>query len=94
MRHHLYNPNFKFVKEPVEFNKYTDRTVLQYCLGATMYMPGHKDFTEAILTHKYPGLTAMVMCFAETWNNAERLSVNSAACVGATRRPRYWAFPN
>ena len=65
MRHHLYNPDFKFVKDPVEFNKYTDRNVLQYCLGATMYMPGHRDFTEAILTHKYPGLTAMVMCFED-----------------------------
>lgn len=65
MRHHLYNPGFKFVKDPVEFNKYTDRNVLQYCLGATMYMPGHKDFTDSILTHKYPGLTAMVMCFED-----------------------------
>lgn len=65
MRHHLYNPDFKFVKEPEEFNKYTDRKVLQFCLGATMYMPGHKDFIDAILTHKYPGLTSMVMCFED-----------------------------
>lgn len=65
MRHHLYNPNFKFVKEPEEFNKYTDRSVLQFCLGASMYMPGHKDFIDAILTHKYPGLTSMVMCFED-----------------------------
>ncbi len=65
MRHHLYNPDFHFVKDPIEFNKYTDRHVLQYCLGATMYMPGHRDFTEAILTRKYPGLTAMVMCFED-----------------------------
>lgn len=65
MRHHLYNPDFNFVKAPEEFNKYTDREVLQFCLGATMYMPGHKDFIEAILTHKYPGLTTMVMCFED-----------------------------
>ncbi len=65
MRHHRYNPDFQFVIEPQEFNKYTDREILQYCLGATMYMPGHKDFTEAILTHKYPGLTSMVMCFED-----------------------------
>ena len=65
MKHHLYNPGFKFVKEPEEFNKYTERNVLQYCLGATMYMPGHRDFTEAILMHKYPGLTSMVMCFED-----------------------------
>ena len=65
MRHHLYNLDFKFVKEPEEFNKYTDKSILQYCLGATMYMPGTKDFTEAILTKKYPGLTSMVMCFED-----------------------------
>lgn len=65
MRHHHYNPGFRFIKDPVEFNKYTDKNILQYCLGATMYMPGHRDFTEAILTHKYPGLTSMVMCFED-----------------------------
>lgn len=65
MRHHQYNPDFRFVKEPIEFNKYTERSILQYCLGATMYMPGHKDFTDAILSRKYPGLTSMVMCFED-----------------------------
>ena len=81
MRHHLYNPDFKFVRDPVEFNKYTDRNVLQYCLGATMYMPGHRDFTEAIITRKYPGLTSMVMCFedackAEDVPRAEQNSIH------------------
>lgn len=65
MRHHHYNENFQFVKAPEEFNKYTERDLLQYCLGATMYMPGNKDFSEAILTKKYPGLTSMVMCFED-----------------------------
>ena len=65
MKHHQYNPNFKFVKDPVDFNKYTDRSLLQYCLGATMYMPGTKDFAQAIIDKKYPGLTSMVMCFED-----------------------------
>lgn len=65
MKHHQYNPSFKFVKEPVDFNKYTDRSLLQYCLGATMYMPGTKDFAQAIIDKKYPGLTSMVMCFED-----------------------------
>ena len=30
MRHHLYNKDFKFLVEPEEFNKYTDRELLQY----------------------------------------------------------------
>ena len=62
MRHHLYNPEFKFVVEPESFDKYTDRELLQYCLGAAMYMPGFKDFAPKILSCAMPGLTTMVMC--------------------------------
>lgn len=65
MRHHKYNPSFKFVKEPIEFNKYTDRELLRYCLGATMYMPGTKDFTKKLLSKAMPGLTSMVLCFED-----------------------------
>ncbi|MBR6476874.1 MAG: HpcH/HpaI aldolase/citrate lyase family protein [Lachnospiraceae bacterium] len=65
MRHHEYNPNFKFVVEPEHFDKYTDREFLQYCPGACMYMPGYKDFTPKILNHSMPGLTTMVLCFED-----------------------------
>lgn len=65
MKHHQYKPNFHLVKEPVEFNKYTDKTLLQYCLGATLYMPATKDIIGAIKNKKLPGLTSMVMCFED-----------------------------
>lgn len=65
MKHHQYNPTYKFIKEPIDFNKYTDRELLQYCLGATMYMPGTKDFAQAVIEKKHPGLTSMVMCFED-----------------------------
>ena len=71
MRHHQYNPGFRFVKDPVDFDKYTDRSLLQYCLGATMYMPGTKDFVKAIVDRKYPGLTSMVMCFEDACPEAD-----------------------
>ena len=61
MRHHSYNPNFNFVKAPVEFNKYTDRDMLQYSLGATLYMPGTKDIKEKVLHHQLD-VTSLVMC--------------------------------
>ena len=61
MRHHNYNPNFNFVKAPVEFNKYTDRDTLQYCLGATLYMPGTKDIKDKVLNHQLD-VTSLVMC--------------------------------
>ena len=65
MKHHAYQPSSKFVIEPIDFDKYSDREMLRYCLGATMYMPGTKDFLQPILTKKYPGLTSMVMCFED-----------------------------
>lgn len=65
MKHHQYNPDFQFVKEPVEFNKHTERRLLQYCLGATLYMPGTKEMADAILSKKLRGLTSMVMCFED-----------------------------
>ncbi|HZJ90700.1 MAG TPA: HpcH/HpaI aldolase/citrate lyase family protein [Oscillospiraceae bacterium] len=65
MRHHGYNPTFKFVVEPEEFNKYTDKELLQYCLGATMYMPGVKNFSDKILKKQMPGLTSIVFDFED-----------------------------
>lgn len=65
MRHHAYQSSEKFIVEPEEFDKYTDSNLLRYCLGATMYMPGTKNFLQAILDRKYPGLTSMVMCFED-----------------------------
>ena len=65
MRHHLYNPDFRFIVEPESFNKYSDREFLQYCLGAAMYMPGYKDFAPKILKNAMPGLTTIVLCFED-----------------------------
>lgn len=65
MIHHQYNPNFKFVEKPLDFNKYTEKSLLQYCLGATMYMPGMKDFAPKILSGAMPGLTSIVFCFED-----------------------------
>lgn len=65
MKHHQYYPEYCFVKNPTEFNKYTDRELLQYCLGATLYMPGTKDIIGKIVNHELHGITSMVMCFED-----------------------------
>jgi len=65
MKHHKYNPNFQFIKDPEEFNMHTDRDVLQYCLGATLYMPGTKTISDKILRGNLPEITSMVMCFED-----------------------------
>lgn len=61
MKHQQYNPLFGFVVPPIEFNKYTDRDTLQYCLGATLYMPGTKDIKDKVVNHKLD-VTSFVMC--------------------------------
>jgi len=71
MKHHEYNPGFDFVVEPMEFNKFTDKSILQYCLGATLYMPGTKEIVEKILARKMKGLTSMVMCFEDAISESE-----------------------
>lgn len=65
MKHHNYNQNIKFIKEPCEFNKYTPREVLSYCLGGNLYMPSSKDMAEKIINKSIPGLTTMTMCFED-----------------------------
>ena len=65
MKHHKYNPGFKFVKDPEYFDKYTDKDLLRFCVGANMYMPGTKDFSDAILNLKYPGLTSITLDFED-----------------------------
>ena len=65
MRHHRHNPDFPFVQAPVDFDKHTDPELLRFCLGATMYMPGTKDFAGKILSGWLPELTSMVLCFED-----------------------------
>lgn len=65
MRHLQGATGFEFVHEPEAFNKYTDKEFLQYCPGATMYMPAVKDFTEKIVTRQMKDLTTIVMCFED-----------------------------
>lgn len=65
MRHHSHNLSFKYVQEPIEFNKNTSKDLLQYCLGATLYMPGTKNFVDKIINKDLQGMTSMVMCFED-----------------------------
>lgn len=71
MRHHQHNKEFEFVVEPESFNKYSNKEYLAYCLGATMYMPGTKDFTSKILSNAMPGLTSMVLDFEDACKDEE-----------------------
>src|SRR5690554_4940473 len=66
MKHNQYNSAFSFYKEPEEFDKFTDKSFLQYCLGGTLYMPGTMQIVDKILSKGLPVLTSMVMCFEDS----------------------------
>jgi citrate lyase beta subunit len=65
MKHHTYNLTYKFCHDPVEFNKWTDKHLLQYCLGGTLYMPGTKNIIDKLLSKEISELKSMVMCFED-----------------------------
>jgi citrate lyase beta subunit len=71
MKHHRYNKNFEFVVEPVAFNKFTDKELLQYCLGATLYMPGTLSIVEKILQKDALDATSLVMDFEDAVDGSE-----------------------
>lgn len=77
MKHHLYVSETSFVENPVEFNKFTDKDLLQYCLGATLYMPGTKEIISKILAKDLHGLTSMVMDFEDAISEIELPSAES-----------------
>ena len=66
MKHNNYNKGFNFVKEPVEFDKFTDKDFLQYSLGATLYMPATKNIIPKIINKQMTHITSMVMCFEDS----------------------------
>src|SRR4051795_7098858 len=51
-----------FFQKPNEFNKYSDRELLAYALGATLYMPATRpNIHQDILSKKHEGLTSLVI---------------------------------
>jgi citrate lyase beta subunit len=51
-----------FFQKPKEFNKYSDRELLSYGLGATLYMPATRpNIHQDLLSKKHEGLTSLVI---------------------------------
>jgi len=51
-----------FYQKPQDFNKYTNRELLAFGLGATLYMPATRpNIHQEILSNKHVGLTSLVI---------------------------------
>lgn len=54
---------FVFYKEPNKFNKYTDKEILQYAIGANMYMPGNKErLFEKLIDRDFCEVGSITLC--------------------------------
>lgn len=65
MKHHQYQHAVHFLVEPVDFNRHSEKSLLQYCLGATLYMPGNMKIAHKLLQKELRGITAIALCFED-----------------------------
>ena len=55
--------NLLFFKDPQAFNKYTDKNILKYAIGANMYMPGtQSNIFEKLIHNKFQDIGAITLC--------------------------------
>lgn len=78
MKHHKYNPRFEFVSKPVDFNKFTEKGILQFCLGATLYMPGTRNIAKKILQKDALEATSIVMDFEDAISESELVAAENS----------------
>lgn len=55
--------NLLFYKDPENFNKYSDKQLLKYAIGANMYMPGtQKNVFDKLIHNKFREIGAITLC--------------------------------
>lgn len=60
-----------FLKSPSEFDKYTNKEILKYALGANLYMNGLKDFYNGIITGRFNDIVSISICFEDATKDSE-----------------------
>ena len=54
-----------FYKEPIGFNKNSNKNILKYAVGANLYMNGEKNFYEKIVNGDFNELGTISICFED-----------------------------
>jgi hypothetical protein len=67
-----------FYQKPQNFNKYANRELLSYGLGATLYMPATRpNIHQEILSKKHEGLTSLVIDLEDAVGDKEVLGAET-----------------
>ncbi len=54
-----------FHRLPLPFDRHSDREMLRYCLGGTLYMPSTRSVIDKIVDGELHNVCSMVMCFED-----------------------------
>lgn len=66
MRYFRNMDDLLFYRDPKSFNKYTDRNVLKFAIGANMYMPGTKtDVFDKLINNRFQEVGAITLCLED-----------------------------
>ncbi len=64
-----------FLEPPSSFPIHSDKELLSYSLGATLYMPAtRQQITADILSGKHEGLVSLVICLEDAISDDELVS--------------------
>ncbi len=66
MRYFKNMDDLLFYKDPNSFNKYTNKDILKFAIGANMYMPGTKtDVFDKLIQNKFQEVGAITLCLED-----------------------------
>jgi citrate lyase beta subunit len=66
MRHLKCISKGKFLKEPMDFNKYTNKDLLKYAVGSNLYMNSLMDIYSKIKLEKIKDTCTITICFEDS----------------------------
>ncbi|ATH94273.1 citrate lyase subunit beta [Bacillus glycinifermentans] len=67
-----------FFKQPGMVTKDSPKHILEYALGATLYVPGNRsDIADMIIKRKYPALCSVVFCLEDSIGDCEVLQAEN-----------------
>ena len=62
----------KFYKEPQRFDKYSDKEILKYAIGANMYMPAtQQSIFQKLLDNKFHNIGAITLCMEDSIDESQ-----------------------
>lgn len=72
MRYFIEEDELKFYKEPNSFNKYSDKNILKYAVGANLYMPAiQKSIFNKLVDNKFHNIGAITLCMEDSIDDTQ-----------------------